>query len=435
MVSLRNHGLSRRAFLAGGAKMGGGTLLLGGITGAVPLRAAGQDKTTVELSYLWAGPEGEALEAIVAAFNASQDQIEVKGTSNPVTQRQLAAMASSNGFDISDNFANNTGSWAAKGILEPLDDFVNADAFDLADFVPATLEQLRYDGKLYALPIAVHTLQLLYNKDLFAEAGIAEPPATISQWADAIAKLTKVDADGTITQLGLNVGVDAPITWTWSFGGRWVDEQGQPTATDPANLACINSLLENVYNKYGVDQVKRFQSGFGEYASPQNPFYVGKVAMVVDGEWQSRFVQQYAPDLNWGVAPLPVPDDRPELAGASDLSASMFFIPRNAKHKQEAWQFMRYLMSSEPMWDFTLALANLPARLSLASDPGYAELPNYSGWLESLSNPNLRSFPSTEWSAEYRTELASALDGVFNGNASPDEAMADVQGKAEDLAS
>lgn len=431
MVNLKSSALSRRALLAGSAKLGIGALAAGSLTGSRWGRLAAQDRTTIDLPYLWSGPEGEALEKIIQQFNQSQTTIEVKGASNPDTQRQLASMSSSNGFDISDNFGSNTGSWAAKGILEPLDDYLAAGGLDVSSFIPTTLEQLKYEGKLYALPIAVHTLLLLYNKDLLAAEGITEPPTTTSQWADAIAKLTKVDGDGNITQLGINAATDAPLTWTWAFGGQWADAQGLPTPTHPGNLACINFLLDNVYKKYGVDQVKRFQSGFGEYASPQNPFYVGKTAMEVDGEWQSRFVQLYAPTLNWGVAPLPVIDDQPELAGATDLASSMFFIPRNAEHKQEAWEFMKFLMSDAPMRDFTLALANLPARQTLLADPAYTELPNFTAWLDSLKSPNLRSFPSTEWSEEYRTELTSSLDEIFNLRKSAEEGMAEVEEKAK----
>jgi multiple sugar transport system substrate-binding protein len=433
MVETRSLLLSRRALLANSAKVGTGALVVAASAGSRFGHVAAADRTTIDFPYLWTGPEGDALQKVVDRFNQSQETIEVKGVANPDAQRQLAAMASSNGFDISDNFGSNVGSWAAKGILEPLDEYVAADQFDTSDFVTATLDQMKYDGKLYALPVAVHTTLLLYNKDLFAAAGIAEPPKTTSQWADAIAKLTKADGSGNISQLGLNVAPDAPIGWTWAFGGQWADAQGNPTPTHPGNIACINFCLDNVFKKYGVDQVKKFQSGFGEYASPQNPFYVGKVAMVVDGEWQSRFVQLYAPNLNWGVAPIPVADDHPELAGATDLSSSMFFIPTNSRHKKEAWEFMKYLLSSDAMRDFTLALANLPARRSLLEDPAYAELPNFSAWLESLKSPNIHSFPSAEWSAEYLTELTSALDSIFNLKKSPEEGMADVEKKMQQI--
>src|SRR5690606_4078959 len=109
---------------------------------------------------------------------------------NPDTQAQLAAMTGSKGaFDISDNFGRSTGSWASKGIIRSLDEFIERDGFDLEDFVPAAMEQCRWDGKVYQLPIAVNNYALFYNKKLFADAGLSEPPATTSEWAAAIEKL------------------------------------------------------------------------------------------------------------------------------------------------------------------------------------------------------------------------------------------------------
>ena len=140
--------------------------------------AAPAEKVTVNFPYLWSGPEGAALEKVISAYNASQNGITVKGVSSPDFQKQLASMSGSNGFDISDNFGSTVGSWASKGILEPLDDYMKADGFDTTAFVPTALQSNQYQGKTYALPIAVHTLLLMYNKKLFADAGIANPPMT-----------------------------------------------------------------------------------------------------------------------------------------------------------------------------------------------------------------------------------------------------------------
>ncbi len=270
-MDIRASVLTRRTLLSGSARIGAGALVAGATAGSLLRRAAAAD-VTLEFPYLWTGPEGEALQKIVDAFNQSQDRIEVKGVANPDAQRQLAAMASNRGFDVSDNFGSNVGSWASRGILEPLDDYITQGEFDTADFVPASLEQQTYEGTLYALPIAVHTYLLLYNQDLFAEAGIAEPPKTAGQWADAVAKLTKVDDDGNITQLGLNLSNDNLVTLAFPFGGQWTDEAGKPTPAHPGNIAAIKFWVDNVMAKYGVDQVKRFQSGFGDYASRQYPF-------------------------------------------------------------------------------------------------------------------------------------------------------------------
>ena len=393
--------------------------------------AFAQDTVDVEFPYLWGGPEGEAMQAIVDSFNASQDQYEVIGVSNPDTQRQLAAMTSSSGFDVSDNFDSNIASWASIGAIQSLDPFIERDSFDTSDFVPVAMEKMSFEDQVYSLPIAVHTTLLLVNEVLFESAGIT-PPTTHSELAAAIEALTIRDGD-TITQWGMQ----QPdfVTFAYTFGGQWIDPATlEPTANHPGNIAALQFWVDNVLNTYGLDNVRRFESGFGEYASAQNPFYSGKLAITMDGEWQARFIQLYAPDLAWSAVTLPVADDQPELAGVSGLSASTFFIPTNAEQPDGAWEFVKYLFGPEPMRDFTIALANLPARTSLLDDPAYAEIPGFSHWLEALKSPLLKAMPNVTWGQEFNTELTTAVDSVMDLSKSPEDALNELQEKALELA-
>jgi multiple sugar transport system substrate-binding protein len=424
-------GTTRRQFVTRGSQLAAGAALGSASLTVSPSTMMAQDKSTIDFPYLWTGPEGEAMQAIVDAFNASQGEVEVNGVSNPDQQRQLAAMASSNGFDISDSFDNMIGTWASNGVIQPLDEMISGAGYDTSDFIPSVLEKMMFDGQTYALPIAVHTTLLLHNTTLLDEASI-EAPKTTTELAAAIEALTKVDGDGNIQQLGMN----QPdfVSFAYSFGGQWIDAENQPTANHEGNIAALQFWMDNVLNTYGVDKVQRFQSGFGEYASPQNPFYTGKVAMVTDGEWQARFIQQYAPDLKWSAAMIPVPEDRPELEGTAAIASSIFFIPSNSSDTDAAWTFMEYVMSPEPMRDFTVALANLPTRQSLLEDPAYEEIPGMNHWLESLTSENLKSMPNVPWGQEYGTEITSAIDEVINLNKTPEEALNELQEKAQDLA-
>jgi multiple sugar transport system substrate-binding protein len=383
---------------------------------------------TINFPYLWGGPEAQALEGVISDFNHSQSGIVVKGVSSPDFQKQLAEMSGANGFDLSDNFGSTVGSWASKGILEPLDGYMKADNFDAGDFVPTALQSNQYQGKTYALPIAVHTLLLMYNKKLFSEAGIAEPPATMADLQADIARLTKVDASGNITQLGMR----SPdyITLAYAFGGKWYDSQGKPTPEDPGNLAALHFWVDNVVKKYGAAKIKKFEAGYGEYASAQNPFYTGKVAMTLDGEWQPVFVKQYAPNLDWGVANIPYPVGRTDLAGATQLTSSMFFIPKNAPHKQQAWTFLKYLTGPDAMTKFTRALGNLPARTSILGSPLYNDLPQFSVWLNSLKSPNLQIFASLPSTAQYQKDLSDEFQLVANLQDTPEAGMAKVKSRA-----
>jgi multiple sugar transport system substrate-binding protein len=271
------------------------------ISFAAALNASAQDKTEITFSYLWGGAEAQALEGIIADFNASQDKIVVKGVSSPDGTKQLASMSSANGaFDISDNFGGNVGAWASKGILAPLDDL----GLDTTDFVPAALAQVTYDGKLYSVPIAVHDYQLIYNKKLLADAGV-EPPKTMDDLAAAIKATTKVDASGNITQIGLGSAY-LPLTMEMfgnAFGGDW-NAGGKPTPNDPNTIKGVNFYVDNVITPYGAGAVNKFIAGYGPYMSPQDPFATGKMAMVIDGEWRSASLGAVK-GLDWGVTAIP----------------------------------------------------------------------------------------------------------------------------------
>lgn len=388
--------------------------------------------TTITFSYLWGGNEAKSLEKIISSFNASQSQIKVVGVSSPDSQKQLTSMSSANGsFDISDNFGDNVGAWASKGIVAPLDSYIAADKIDTGDFVPSALDQMKYDGKVYALPIAVHSLQLVYNKKLLADAGV-QPPTTMDELAAAAVKLTKTDGSGAITQLGFGSPNDTPTLTAlgFAFGGSW-DGSSSPTPTNAGNVAALSWYQDNVVKKVGADKLAAFVGGEGQYLSAQDPFFSGKVAMRIDGEWTS-VSSSVAPSLDWGVTAIPT-------ATAADkdstlVSASTLFIPSNSKHKEQAAKFLAYMVGTKPMTDFTLALGNLPARTSLLDSGAYSGLKNFSTWAAALKSPNAKSIASKPYTAEYVADLTAAFDKVARDSATPESALKAVQDRVSSYA-
>ena len=424
--------LSRRRVIAAGVASTAGLGLLSSCSKGSGSGSSG-GKTTIRFSYLWTGEEAKALEKVIAKFNKSQSDIEVKGVSNPDQQAQLAAMTGSKGtFDLSDNFGSVTGSWAAKGVIKSLSDYIKKDNFDVDAFVPSPLDQCRYQDQLYQLPIAVNNSALLYNKDLFDSAGIKKPPTTASEWAEAIGKLTKIK-NGQLSQLGLcgtgGAGIDYRLMGA-VYGGEWYAD-GKPTPTDQGNVDGADFYIDNVIKKYGVKQIDRFVSGFGDYQSPQNPFYQGKLAMVIDGEWQPAFIKQFAPKLNWGVVPVPYPEGQPDLANTNLVNCGSLFIPSNSEHPDEAWEFLKYLISEEAMRTFTVALSNLPARKSLLTDDAYAAIPHFDVFLKLLGDQNAASIASEPSYSQYTSDLGTADDQITRLVKTPAAAYAQVANSAK----
>ncbi|WAA66459.1 ABC transporter substrate-binding protein [Microbacterium oxydans] len=414
--------MRRRALIAGALT----TATVVALTGCGAGGGDADGPTEITFSYLWGGEEAKVLEQIIADFNGSQDEIVVKGVSSPDTQKQLTSMSSSNGaFDISDNFGNTVGAWASKGILAPLDDAIASEKIDVDDFVPSAMEQMTYDGKVYSLPIAIHSFQLLYNTKLLEEAGIT-PPTTMDELAAAIEKLTVVDDSGKITQLGLGSANDSTTLTTlgYAFGGTWDGEDG-PTPADAGNLEALQWYQDNVVEPVGAEAMATFVSGQGEYLSAQDPFFSGKVAMIIDGEWRSASAAKVASDFDWGVTAIPAAS--PALENSTQVTASTLFIPANSKHKEEAATFLAYLVSPEPMEKFAVALGNLAGRTSLAGSAAFDSLQDFDVWADAASSPNAKSLSSLPYSAEYATDLATAFDEVVRLTATPEEAIATVE--------
>jgi multiple sugar transport system substrate-binding protein len=394
---------------------------------------AGGGPTTITFSYLWGGPEGKAMEKIIAAYNASQKSVIVKGVSSPDTQKQLTSMSSSTGsFDISDNFGQTVGAWASKGIIAPLDEYIAAEKIDTGDFAASAMDQVKYEGKTYALPIAVHTFQLLYNKTLLDAAGIA-PPTTMDELSTAAAALTTTDADGKISVLGLGAPNDAATLTTlgFAFGGAWDGKTG-PTPDAAANVKALSWYQDNVVNAVGPGKLADFVAGQGQYLSAQDPFYSGTIAMAIDGEWRSASANAVAPGLDWGVTAIPAVST--SLTNSTQVTSSTLFIPTNSRHKEAAGAFLAYLVGPKAMTEFTLALGNLPSRTSLLDSSAYAKLPNFGVWATALTSPNARSLASKPYSAEYAADLDAAFDQVVRSSATPKQALKQVTSRVPSYA-
>jgi multiple sugar transport system substrate-binding protein len=126
------------------------------------------------------------------------------------------------------------GALAANGALMPLDGFLRRSGLRREDFVPGALDQARYRGKLYALPFLMDGSGLFWNRDVFAQAGLAPdgPPRTVEELLDCALKLTKRDARGNLARLGFQP--PALHEMIGLFGGRLADPaSGRWTTASP----------------------------------------------------------------------------------------------------------------------------------------------------------------------------------------------------------
>jgi ABC-type glycerol-3-phosphate transport system substrate-binding protein len=298
---------------------------------------------------------------------------------------------------------------------------------------------------VYALFATPGSTALHWNKSLFRDAGLdpERPPQTIEELHAYSRRLTKRDPKtGAITQVGFLP--QDPGWWPWSFpsyfGGSLVGPDGGISYTkDPHNIASMD-WVRSYTELYGVDGLKTFSSGFGQFGSPQYPFFAGKVAMVFQGVWLNNYMRQYAPNLDYGAAPWPVV--RPGEAPFSVNEGDMLIIPRGAKHPREAWEFLKFVNSCNPDAQSREELQGIELTCYLQEknsplrvwSPFFASRhphPFIGVFREATRSPRAYHVPKIGVWQEYQREINVAFDDVRLLHRTPEEAMAIVQRRIE----
>jgi multiple sugar transport system substrate-binding protein len=414
----------------------------------------------------WTGFEGEAMDAVVDDFNAKEvahakvdpnyAPIEVeKVTISNVEQKLLIAIAGGNPPDLAGNYSFYVAAYADGGALMDLGPMLAKSGFDRSAYIEHYMQLGEYRGKTWAVPIVPASIALLTNKRLFKEAGLdpEKPPTTIEELDDFAQKLTKWEVTLPNGEKKIETGYlpDVPSSqkrlvqagflpgepgwwsygWGYFFGGSLVDGPDKITAADPANLRAYNWVASYSKN-LGIDVTKRFRSGFGNFASPQNAFLSGKVAMVLQGVWMHNFIEKYAPGLQWAAAPFPYPAGHPELAFTTNADADVLVIPKDSPHPEEAFEFIKYV-SQQPVLEKLCLGQQKFTPLKAVSDEFWRVHPNpYIRLFRELGmSKNAFSIPQTGIWNEYNREMGNAVDLIQNLTESPEVALADVQTKMQ----
>lgn len=386
------------------------------------------EKKKVVLWHLWTGAEAGYVDEAVAAYNAQSDLYEVEAVSTPDSQKIMVAIQAGTGPDITDDFTNNIGSYASKGIMMPLDDKIAEVGADLSDFVPSTLEACRYEGKLYALPVGMNLMALFYNKDLLAEAGYTEPPKTMEELYQMAVDTTKVNDDGTIDVLGFP---DFPSVYYMdnfaaALGGGWYDENGKPASPDnEGNLMALQYAVK-YREQFGVDNVAKFGSA-GKYLDPTDPFLAGKETFRVDGNWLGQNIKElFKVDVNYGCTFLPYPEGREDLAGRGIASSSMYYIPSNAKEPDGAFDFLLYIAGPEGTMIQSVSRGGFPSLLSQFDSEEFKKSYDSDVFTALAESPNLFALPNVPQSTEYATICSEEVELALNLKQTPEQALQNI---------
>jgi multiple sugar transport system substrate-binding protein len=355
---------------------------------------------TIEVWHGWSAPhEVKAFEDAIAGFHRLHPNITVKLVKGQDDTKILNAIRSGDPPDVVSSFStNNVGQFCSSGALRDLTPYLKKDKVDLNLFPKAVRDYTQYRGVRCTLPLLADDYALYSNKALMRGN---PPPKTISELTALAKKLTVRNADGTIKVAGFLPSaayyehVPEHIAGP-GFGATWLNAQGRADfAADPAftrYLRWEKSLLD----WYGYDNVKKFIHSMGQEFDASNPFEKGRVAMAIDGEWRTKFLQQEAPKVRYETTPTPVDDARANTYGGGFVTGTVIGIPRGARHAQASWDFVKYLTTdTDALVTFANGLGNVPSTIPALASPNLKLPPQFKTFLDVFKNPNSSTVPST----------------------------------------
>jgi multiple sugar transport system substrate-binding protein len=397
------------------------------------------DKNKIQVIYWekWTGSEGDVMRKVVDAFNKSQNNIFVKYLAiSGVDQKTLLATAGGNPPDIAGIWQEQAFQFADAGALLDLSGMAKSAGLTREYYIPAYYDSISQNGKLWALPSTPSSVALHVRPDLIpTEFATPETfPRTFEGLDKLSDKISKLNKDGSLKFAGFLPS--SPGWWTWGWGnffGGNVFTNGKPTLDTPEALRAF-TWATSYARKYGVQAVQNFQSGFGTFSSPEDPFIDGKVAAELNGVWKSNFINIYKKGLPWFAVPVPYPADRPDLAGHTVISQDIIVIPKGAKHPKEAFEFMKFMQQQEIM-EMLCTGQGKNSPLNKVSDSFFKNHPNKAIRLfDTMARSPLAFYPARSgFNPQLTSEIGNAYQEMNTGVKTPKQALHDAQIRIDSL--
>ncbi len=384
--------------------------------------------TTITWAF-WGSPEEKAShERVANAFMEENPDIQIEILNEPwgdyFTKIQ-ALWASGDSEAIPDVlFLWPTPRYAAEGVLENLDPWIEKSGYNLDDYWPALLESAMYEGSVYGFPRDIGLEVLYYNKDIFDEVGLDYPTEEWT-WDDLLAaaeQLTVVDANGRVERYALAMEGGKYQLWVGQNHGSILDDMRNPskcTLDQPEAVEAIQFFADMMDNNYAMRDADLGQAG-GDAAV----FLSGQAAMIIQNS--SRVSAFNAADMNYDVQVVPIPEGGQRSASAGGAA---WVMSSGSDDKDAAWTFLSWLQSKEGGQKlYTESGEIFPALRSVAESDAFlkqdAPPANRQAFLTEAENAKVGRFGYfPEWGELDGSVISPALQQIWAGEATPDEVL------------
>jgi len=362
----------------------------------------------------WSSSESEniRLQEMVDSFNEANPDLFVTLSQVPDYDTKLqVSLAGGSPPDVFYVDAFKFHDLQGAGALEPLGDAIE----DAADFYPNLAGAFTADGTLYCAPKDFSTLALIYNKGMFADAGVDEPTIdwTWTELQAATEALT--NADTGVYGMVLPPDLARWLAFLVQAGGSIVNDDASAMTLDtPEAKAAIEFYVNMVRDGFAAEPAN-LDAGW-----PGEAFGRGNAAMAVEGNWIIPYLNDSFPDVDYGAIELPAGD-----GGEGTVSYTVCYaIASNGSNKEASIRLLNFLTSTEGMQAWTdLGLA-MPTRASLR-DHWLGEFPHLEPFLNGADSAVPWQFPAGF--QEVLDQINADMQQAFAGTVSVDQVLQNAQ--------
>jgi len=323
----------------------------------------------------------------------------VVGDFRRIIQRDLVARIAPDVFFAEDDYFS---VFAQDDHYLVLDDLIARDTYDTSVFYRPALESFRYGGKQYGLPFGWGCSLILYNKEIFRDAGIDYDPTRWNweQFYDTVRRCTgQVEIDGRLVQRYGYMRDNWAHTMCHMFQGGGAILQKSITCpvcgrrldvddmTEPSDVTCPQCgramtggkvewrcVIDSEENRAGVEFMlsllpytpRAVASEASEMPQNEEMFVTGRLAMIRGGPYSAQWLSEV--DIDWGIGYYP------EGPGGrwTRFYCDGFVMWDQTPHREEAWRFLKYLCSDQAQRVMAKEGYHIPVRRSVAESPYFA---------------------------------------------------------------
>jgi sn-glycerol 3-phosphate transport system substrate-binding protein len=253
----------------------------------------------------------------------------------------------------------------------PAQSAVEAEHYDLSDFIPSTLEFFTVQGTLWAMPFNISSQVLYYDQDAFTVAGLdpASPPSTLDELRSAAQKLVAAGKE----KYGMSLKVtDSTFELLLALGDGVLVNNGNGRNARATAVSFDDPLGRSIFEWWSAmydDKLAQSTSGttydnlfaIANHIAPMSfdtSAAIGTILSVLDTY----------PGVKLGIGPLP--STRTSGGGVFVGGAALFMVSKSPPEVQDgAWQFIKFLTDPPQQATWAVGTGYIPIRKSATTVP------------------------------------------------------------------